>query len=133
MVGCVRVPPGVLVSSIVGVNGAGIEFESLLGKVCDCARRCLMLSTDDKGLDGDCFEVGLVNRANVELEGSVGVGGVTSVVGVSGRPGGVSGSDEVVLILPLRGVSLGVSDCCSLCCASAEGRTSGAVTASADG
>src|SRR3954471_21472580 len=93
-----------------------------------------MLSMDDKGLDGDCFGLGLANRPNVELEGSVGVGGVTNVVGVSGRPGGVSGSDEAVLILPLRGVTLfGVPGCCSPCCASAEGRGSEAVTASADG
>jgi len=110
-----------------------MAFESLLGSVCDCARRCLMLSMEDKGLDGDCFEPGLTNRENVELEGSVGVGGVTSVVGVSGRPGGVSGSDEAVLILPLRGVSFGVPACSSPGRTAAEGGVSGAVTVSADG
>lgn len=96
-----------------------------------------MLSIEDKGLDGDCLVTGLVNREKVELEESVGVGGVTSVVGVSGRlpgrPGGVSGSDEVVLILPLRGVSFGVPVCSSLGCDAAEGGISGAATASADG
>lgn len=110
-----------------------MEFESLLGRVWDCARRCLMLSTDDKGLVGDCFVAGLVNREKVELEGSVGVGGVTRVVGVSGRPGGVSGSDEVVLILPLRGVSFGVAVFSSIGRTAAEGGVSGAVTVSADG
>jgi hypothetical protein len=133
VVGCVRVPPGVLASSRVGVSGAAIEFESLLGRVCDCARRCLMLSMDDKGLVGDCFVVGLEKRENVGLEGSVGVGGVTRVVGVSGRPGGVSGSDELVLILPLRGVSFGGPACSSLGRTAAEGGVSGAVTVSADG
>jgi hypothetical protein len=133
-VGCVSVPPGVLASSRVGVSGAAIEFESLLGNVCDCARRCLMLSIDDKGLVGDCFVVGLVNRVKVEWEGSVGVGGVTRVVGVSVRPpGGVSGSDDPVLILPLRGVSFGVPACPSLGRTAAEGGVSGAVTVSADG
>lgn len=93
-----------------------MELDSLLGRVCDCARRCLMLSTDESGLLGDCFPPGLVNRAKVELAESVGVGGVTRVVGVSGRPpGGVSGSELEVLILPLRGVSLGVGVCSSLC------------------
>ena len=114
MVGCVSVPPGVLASSRVGVRGAGIEFESLLGKVCDCARRCRMLSTEERGLVGDCLVVaGLISLGNVEFEGSVGVGGVTRVVGVSGRLGGVSGSDLVVLIRVLRGVLVGVLFCSS--------------------
>lgn len=88
---------------------------------------------DDKGLVGGCFVPGLANRENVELEGSVGVGGVTRVVGVSGRPGGVSGNDEVVLILPLLGVSFGVPVCSSPGCTAAEGGVSRAVTVSADG
>lgn len=116
--GCVRVPPGVFVSSIVGVSGAAIEFDSLLGRFCDCARRCLILSTDERGFVGDCFEVGL--GGNVALEGSVGVGGVTRVVGVvgllPGRLGGVSGRDVEVFNRVLRGVAVGVdiSVCCSL-------------------
>jgi len=110
-----------------------MAFESLLGRVCDCARRCLMLSMDDKGLEGDCFEPGLANRGNVEVAGSVGVGGVTSVVGVCGWLEGVSGKEEAVLILPLRGVSFGVSVCSLPCCTAAEGGVSGAVTVSADG
>jgi len=98
---------------MVGVSGAAMEFESLLGRVCDCARRCLMLSTDDRGLLGDCFLPGLGNCENVELDGSVGVGGVTNVVGVPGvgLPGwlcGVSGNEEEVFTLPLRGVSFSV-------------------------
>lgn len=110
-----------------------MEFESLLGMVCDCARRCLILSTEDKGLAGDCFPPGLENLGNVELEGSVGVGGVTKVEGVSGRDGGVSGSEEVVLILPLAGVSFFVPVCSSFGRAAAGGGVSGAATVSADG
>lgn len=102
---------------MVGVSGAAMEFESLLGRFCDCARRCLMLSTDDRGLLGDCFAPGLGNCENVDVDGSVGVGGVTKVVGVPGvgLPGllrgllrGVFGNEEEVLTLPLRGVSFGV-------------------------
>jgi hypothetical protein len=92
-----------------------------------------MLSMDDKGLVGDCFVVGLEKRENVGLEGSVGVGGVTRVVGVSGRPDGVSGTEEAVLILPLCGVSFGVPVRSSLGRTAAEGGVSGAVTVSADG
>jgi hypothetical protein len=99
---------------MVGVSGAWTAFESLLGMVCDCARRCLILSTDDKGLGEDGFVPGIEKRENVEVEGSVGVGGVTKVVGVSGRPGGVSGSDVAVSILPLRRTLFGVCFCSSL-------------------
>ena len=70
-----------------------------------------MLSTEDEGLVGDCFVAGLLNLAKVELEGSVGVGGVTRVVGVPGLLIGVSGSDDVVLILVLRGVPVGSGVC----------------------
>lgn len=114
VVGCVRVPPGVLASSIVGVNGAAIELDNLLGRVCDCARRCLMLSTDERDLVGDCFAAGL--GGNVAFEGSVGVGGVTSVVGVSG-------SELEVFSLVLRGVAVGVDD--SVCCSLKPGAVAG--------
>jgi hypothetical protein len=121
---------------MVGVRGGWVAFESLLGMVCDCARRCLILSTDDRVLGDDCFAPGIENRGNVEVEGSVGVGGVTKVVGVSGRPGGVSGSDVAVFILPLRGALLGVCFCSSLAgmvCAAADRGVSGAATVSTAG
>lgn len=95
-----------------------------------------MLSTDDRALGEDCFVPGIENRGNVDVEGSVGVGGVTKVVGVSGRPGGVSGSDVAVFILPLRGALFGVCFCSSLAsmgCASADRGVSGAATVSTAG
>lgn len=76
------------------------------------------------------------NRGNVEVEGSVGVGGVTKVVGVSGRPGGVSGSEVVVFILPLLGTLFGVCVCSSLARmggVAADRGVSGAATVGAAG
>jgi hypothetical protein len=55
------------------------------------------------------------------------------VVGVSGRSRGASDSDETVLTLPLRRVSLGVPIRSSLCRTAADRGVSGAVTVSADG
>lgn len=119
--GWVKVPPGVFVSSTVGVKGALIEVDSLLGRLADCARRCLILSTELGGL-GDPFsgEVGLENVAELELK-SVGVGGVTKVVGASRRFGGVAGRDVSIgcLTRGFFGVS-GLSCACSCtnCCTS---------------
>lgn len=96
--GCVRVPPGVLSSSAVGVRGALVEVESLLGSFADCALRCLMLSMElGRGL-GEL----LVGELGPRKEVSVGVGGVTTVVGVSWRFGGVAGS---VVLMNCCGVS----------------------------
>lgn len=106
LVGCVRVPPGVLVSSAVGVKGSGMEFDNLLGRFVLCARRCLMLSREFNGrpaggeFRGTEVSGCLGENVNASAEGLVGVGGVTRVVGVSIRLGGVAGND-VVLMRPL--------------------------------
>lgn len=95
-VGDVNVPPGVLVSSTVGGRGEVIEVESLLGKFADCARRCLMLSTEFKlraAGDPFCGDVVREEKTEALALGSVGVGGVTTVVGVRRRFGGVEGVD----------------------------------------
>jgi hypothetical protein len=108
------VPPGVLTSSIVGVNGAEIEFESLLGGfVEERARRCDIIFPDGEtttlGFDcvAPCFA--LAFELLVELAGdaggfaSVGVGGVTSVVGASARFGGVAGICVIILFGAVEG------------------------------
>jgi hypothetical protein len=92
------VPPGVFASSSVGVNGAETEFESLLGGfAAERARRCDIIFPEGETttLDFGCEEPWL--ELAVELAGeaglaSVGVGGVTSVVGASTVFGGVAGS-----------------------------------------
>jgi hypothetical protein len=128
LVGCVNVPPGVLVSSTVGVSGSGMAFESLLGSLADCARRCRMLSTELNGRPGgepgSGFDVtGLLSGKVAESAfAKVGVGGVTSVVGVSTRFGGVLGSEAVLMRDLPRGSCFGVSGLSSL------GRASTAVT-----
>ena len=96
-------PPGVFVSSTVGVRGAGTDCDSLLGRTDDCARRCLMRSTEDGAFvrftEGDAFcGDDFVNSVPASV---VGVGGVTNVVGVSKRLGGVSGKDCVLILLGL--------------------------------
>ena len=89
------VPPGVLTSSKVGVRGAGIDWDSLLDCEPEFARRCLILSTEEsfctRGEMGEDVIADLLGNVGALNEGSVGVGGVTKVVGVSTRFGGVSG------------------------------------------
>lgn len=91
--GCVRVPPGVLVSSSVGVRGAVATCESLLGGlelvVADRARRWTRLPegvTTTLGIElvDLCSALeedeGLLKRLGGASR-SVGVGGVRTVVG----------------------------------------------------
>lgn len=79
-----------------------MDCESLLGTLLACARRFLMLSTDDN--ESVRFRLGVdffgERLGNVEASafGSVGVGGVTKVVGVSERFGGVAGSVAVLTL-----------------------------------
>ena len=91
LVGCDKVPPGVLSSSAVEANGARTEFESLLGTLPDWARRCLILSMELSGrlTGGDPAGASVASFLENSPLGSVGVGGVTSVVGVSTRLSGV--------------------------------------------
>lgn len=90
-----KVPPGVLVSSSVGVSGELREDGSLPGKVADCALRCRMLSAELR-----LFAVGevrvLAKVGMLECESVTGVGGVTRVVGVSWRFCGVNGRSVVI-------------------------------------
>lgn len=81
-------PPGVLVSSRVGGNGALIEVESLLGRFADCARRWRILSTEPEPRAAGNVLVNVRESAWVSVTG---VGGVTSVVGGSWRLCGVEG------------------------------------------
>ena len=90
--------PGVFCSSMVGVNGAVIEFERRLG-ICvaesDLARLCALSYTEVKdpvSLLGDPF----AGDELFSLWSSVGVGGVTVVRGVS-RPalGGVRRPESI--------------------------------------
>jgi hypothetical protein len=73
-----------------------MDWDSLLGMLEDCNRRFWRLSWDDvvslRFLLGVFFGGPLGNSAF----GSVGVGGVTNVVGVSVRFGGVAGRDAVL-------------------------------------
>jgi hypothetical protein len=102
------VPPGVLTSSSVGVNGADIEFDNLLGGfVAERARRCDIMfpegETTTLGLDCElaCFVADFelfVDSVGDTGFMSVGVGGVTSVVGASIRLGGVDGSWVMILL-----------------------------------
>lgn len=105
-----------------------VALESLLGMIWDCARRCLMLSTEERGREDDCL-AGL-GSLGIVCEGSVGVGGVTSVVGVSGRFGGVDGRVGLVLTRFRPRAFKGVDGRASLCCES--GRT-GALSVAAAG
>lgn len=93
--GEVSVPPGVLVSSSVGVKGELREVDSLLGKFADCARLCRMLSTEFRLRAAGEVKV----SANVGKSACVlvtGVGGVTSVVGGSWRFCGVDGRTVLI-------------------------------------
>lgn len=92
----VRVPPGVLVSSTKGVNGAGTPLESLLGAF-DRTRRCeIIVPLGEATILELALEPDL--EADVGVRGvdsglgrmSVGVGGVTKVLGVP-KGGGVAG------------------------------------------
>ena len=76
-----------------------MDCDSLLGRFADCARRCLILSTEDTVVlrPGDSFGV-LLGNVDASALKLVGVGGVTKVVGVSVRFGGVSGSDAVLML-----------------------------------
>jgi hypothetical protein len=112
------VPPGVLASSSVGVSGADIEFDSLLGGFVDeRARRCdIMFPEGDTvtfgfGWDEPCLELPteLVGDAGLM---SVGVGGVTSVVGASTVFGGVAGICVMIRLGVIDG-NVGV-ECVSL-------------------
>lgn len=90
-------PPGVFVSSTVGVSGAGTVCDSLLGMFPDWLLRCFMLSYDDEvSLLGLVVATFLGGRLGNSACGSVGVGGVTKVVGVSVRFGGVAGRESVL-------------------------------------
>lgn len=95
-------PPGVLTSSTAGVRGAEIAFESLLGTPADFIRRCEIPADripEESGVGTavcansgaviDSIEMG-VDGLRV-CDGSVGVGGVTTVAGPL-NPGGVEGS-----------------------------------------
>jgi hypothetical protein len=82
-----------------------VVVESLLGKLADWARRCRMLSTELRARVAGVPFVGDTGRNVAEAEvGSVGVGGVTRVVGVSRRLGGVAGTV----------VSSGLTLCCGV-------------------
>lgn len=85
---------------MVGVNGADIELDNLLGGfVAERTRRCDIMfpegDTTTFGFDWDgmCFALDLefVDPVGDEGFASVGVGGVTKVVGASTRFGGVAG------------------------------------------
>lgn len=73
-----------------------------------------MLSTDERGFVGDCLPADAGVRGN-EWLGSVGVGGVTSVVGVPERLGGVDGKGCVLIRFRPR-LFDGVFGGCSLAC-----------------
>ena len=101
------VPPGVFASSMCGVSGAVMEFESLLGGfVAERTRRCDIMfpegDTTTFGFDWDvpCFAPDLKLNVDPVGEGfpSVGVGGVTNVVGVSPALGGVAGIGICVMM-----------------------------------
>lgn len=98
--GTANPPPGVFASSIVGVRGAAIELDSLLGGfVAERARLCdIILPEGETTTSGmDCAEACLPPFLTLEADAgeagrtSVGVGGVTRVVGASTRFGGVAG------------------------------------------
>jgi len=107
------VPPGVLVSSAVGDRGAEIEFDNLLGGfVADRTRLCDIIFPEGEvtilGFEcvGVCFALGFEleeGRAGEAGLASVGVGGVTNVVGVSTRFGGVAGVVVMILLGALEG------------------------------
>lgn len=96
------VPPGVFTSSKVGVNGADMELDNLLGGfVAERARRCDIMfpegETTTFGMDCELVCLAPAFELVVDPVGdtgliSVGVGGVTRVVGASIRFGGVDGS-----------------------------------------
>jgi hypothetical protein len=102
------VPPGVFTSSSVGVSGADMEFESLLGGfVAERARRCDIIFPEGETttLGFDCVLVCFVPVFPLAVDpagdaglASVGVGGVTNVVGVSTRLGGVAGRRVMILL-----------------------------------
>ena len=119
--GGTAVPPGVLASSMVGVKGARIELDSLLGGfVAERARLCeIILPEGETTTSGfGCAGPGLAPFFKLEADAgdkgraSVGVGGVTSVVGASIRFGGVAG----IRVTMRWGPSLGSDDvdCVSL-------------------
>lgn len=95
------VPPGVLISSIVGVRGADMELDNLLGGfVAERTRLCDIIFPEGDvtmfGFDGEgpCFAPDFelaVDPVGDAGFASVGVGGVTSVVGASTTFGGVAG------------------------------------------
>lgn len=84
-----------------GVSGADMEFESLLGGlVAERARRCDIMFPEGETITFgfDCEEPCFVTDFELAVDpvgdagfASVGVGGVTRVVGVSTRFGGVAG------------------------------------------
>lgn len=110
-----RVPPGVFVSSMVGVNGAVMALESLLGGfVAERARRCDIMFPEGETtitLGFDCVWVCFAPAFALEVDragdagafASVGVGGVTKVVGASPRFGGVAGIWVMILFGALTG------------------------------
>jgi hypothetical protein len=110
--GAYAVPPGVLISSSVGVS-AEVELESLLGGfVAERTRRCdIMFPEGDTIMLGfDCEGVCLVPALELVVDAvgdggfaSVGVGGVTNVVGASTRFGGVTGVRLTILFGALAG------------------------------
>jgi hypothetical protein len=113
------VPPGVLISSSVGVRGADMELESLLGGfVAERTRLCdIMFPEGDTTTFGfDCDGVCFVPVFEFAVEpvgdggfASVGVGGVTKVVGASTTFGGVTGV-KVMILLGVLATRFGV-DC----------------------
>lgn len=89
-----------------------MDWQSLVGKVADCARRCLMLSTElivEPRVRGAEALVGASNVrcAKVGSPLSTGVGGVTKVFGVSNREGDSCGSMWVSIPAIPR--------CCGVC------------------
>ena len=102
------VPPGVFTSSSVGVSGADMELDNLLGGfVAERARRCDIMFPEEEtttfglGCELGCFTPGFELAADSVGDtgfASVGVGGVTKVVGASIKFGGVDGSWVMILL-----------------------------------
>lgn len=98
-IGDVRVPPGVLTSSNAGVRGADIALDSLLGWPADLILLWDMPNAREPlasaGGATVCANSGaLIESADMwrECERSVGVGGVTTVAGLTLKSGGVEGN-----------------------------------------
>ena len=103
--GCPIVPPGVFTSSGKGVSGAVVDCESLLEMAgIDRTRLCEAVLVVE-GTESLVLGRELGSASTLELDqsveeaslASVGVGGVTRVVGASTRFGGVAGTCGMIL------------------------------------